>query len=304
MCKLSTYIMVLFELTAIFIHHSSAKFVKKRPTGGKGSIMISIDDEADPIYYNKNRLLVIFDINCIDSQINDTIGENIYGFTEDELNIEEHQWLEDNIEFMLETHPDTLSECNIDEYNNYNTTHEINTTLHIEDHEFSFVFFNYKQNNTKDNNNLNMIDYNELCIDYIMYEPIFTLQKDHTCNKIHISNNEKDRKYGLDLITSVNYEQNYLYPETNTSNVDLYILDTGISSSHNEFTHNNVYHISGTGDINGHGTHVTGIVTGHNYGISKKLNIFDYRVCNQDGQCSLRDIFLALDDIKNRLKNN
>ena len=73
----------------------------------------------------------------------------------------------------------------------------------------------------------------------------------------------------------------------NDNGVDLYIIDTGIRASHNEFKSGQIIHELGDGHaeyiplgyISSHGTHVAGIASGINYGVSKNITIYDYRVC-------------------------
>ena len=64
----------------------------------------------------------------------------------------------------------------------------------------------------------------------------------------------------------------------------MYVLDTGINSSHTEFTsriktgYSAIDDPNGTEDCNGHGSHVSGVVGGTIYGVAKSVNIIPVRV--------------------------
>ena len=69
--------------------------------------------------------------------------------------------------------------------------------------------------------------------------------------------------------------------------VDVYIVDSGVRETHEQFVNNKVIHMLGDGyayyaDKNyyaSHGTHVAGSASSKDYGVSKNLTIYDYRVC-------------------------
>ena len=95
-------------------------------------------------------------------------------------------------------------------------------------------------------------------------------------------------------------------------NVDVYLLDSGVLLNHQEFldTHGNSRVISldrNDMDIsNDHGTHLAGIITGNNYGVSQGLRIYSKNVChfedNDDIYCSFSDVLHGLEIILSRLK--
>jgi subtilisin family serine protease len=79
------------------------------------------------------------------------------------------------------------------------------------------------------------------------------------------------------------------------SNVDVYVLDTGIYLEHNEFGgratcaqdhYPSVPGVLNCNDANGHGTHVAGTIGGSSYGVAKGVNLKAVKVLNDKGRGS------------------
>lgn len=90
--------------------------------------------------------------------------------------------------------------------------------------------------------------------------------------------------WGLDRIDQrdLPLNQSYVYTQTG-SGVTVYVLDSGINASHNDFGGRvrNGFNFSTTlpaGDCNGHGTHVAGIVGGSVHGVAKEVSLVSLRV--------------------------
>lgn len=112
-------------------------------------------------------------------------------------------------------------------------------------------------------------------------------------------NQQVPPSWGLDRIDqrsqALDDKYQYLY---DGSGVDIYILDSGINTSHTDFTGRiqpGISFISDTPeDCNGHGTHVSGIAAGSTYGVAKRANIIPVKVLNCNNAGSFMDVVNAI----------
>ncbi|GAA1028171.1 MULTISPECIES: S8 family peptidase [Amycolatopsis] len=94
----------------------------------------------------------------------------------------------------------------------------------------------------------------------------------------------------------------YSYPNT-AANVHVYVLDTGVRTSHHDFdgrAHAAYDAVdpdndqSGS-DCNGHGTQVAAAIAGRNYGVAKEASVESVRTLGCDGTGTSEEILSALD---------
>lgn len=89
-----------------------------------------------------------------------------------------------------------------------------------------------------------------------------------------------------------------------TPGVDVYIIDTGIRSTHDEFSNGwpgfTTFPDGSTQDCNGHGTHVAGIVAGSTYGVAPDVGLIPVRVMGCDGNGLLSHVLAGMDWITER----
>ena len=101
----------------------------------------------------------------------------------------------------------------------------------------------------------------------------------------------------LPLTSSYNYQD-----DAQGFGVRVYIVDTGVNTSHTEFTGRIAPGYSSIGtnqtdveDCNGHGTHVAGLAAGTLYGAAKRATIVPVRVLDCAGSGSLLSVLMGLD---------
>lgn len=118
--------------------------------------------------------------------------------------------------------------------------------------------------------------------------------------------NEGIDLWGLDRINEyTNILDDKLHNQQTGDNIEVYVIDSGIETSHYELNHNSVMLKDFTKDkdmidYNGHGTHVSGIIGGLKYGVSKNVKIFGLKVFDASGTGSTINIILAMYEVMKR----
>ncbi len=107
--------------------------------------------------------------------------------------------------------------------------------------------------------------------------------------------------WGLDRADQRDLPLNKQYTYTNTAaNVHVYVIDSGIRLSHEEFEGRAVsgFDVIDGGpadDCHGHGTHVAGTVGGKTYGVAKKAKLVAVRVFDCQGKAIKGGLVAAVD---------
>ncbi|MGQ0800610.1 MAG: S8 family serine peptidase [Pseudomarimonas sp.] len=108
--------------------------------------------------------------------------------------------------------------------------------------------------------------------------------------------------WGLDRTDQRDLPLNSSYTyDTTASNVNVYIVDTGVLGSHTQFTgrmiggYTAITDANGTNDCNGHGTHVAGTVAGTIHGIAKGAKISPIRVLGCTGSGTNAGVIAGMD---------
>jgi len=111
--------------------------------------------------------------------------------------------------------------------------------------------------------------------------------------------------WGLARTSSATRPSSYnRYTYTNTgSGVTVYVIDTGIRTTHNDFGGRATFGYDatgeGSGDGNGHGTHCAGTVGGTTYGIAKRANLVAVKVLGASGSGSNSGVISGVNFVAN-----
>ncbi|KAI9598821.1 peptidase S8 and S53 subtilisin kexin sedolisin [Syncephalis fuscata] len=131
----------------------------------------------------------------------------------------------------------------------------------------------------------------------LSYDAVRQLQRDPDVEYVepqrilHITGQQENPpNWGLSRIANklLNLDLPYIYPDSAGAGIDVWILDTGIMTNHTEFEGRasmsaNFVNKEEYADLNGHGTHVAGIVGSKTYGVAKKATILGVKVLNRQG---------------------
>jgi subtilisin family serine protease len=119
---------------------------------------------------------------------------------------------------------------------------------------------------------------------------------------LYLTGEQEDPPWGLDRIDQRDQPLDDLFSFTSTGvGVNVYVLDTGIRITHEEFNgrafndYSSVNDGRGFEDCNGHGTHVAGIIGGELYGVAKSVNLHNVRVVSCDGTALVSQVISGID---------
>lgn len=91
------------------------------------------------------------------------------------------------------------------------------------------------------------------------------------------------------------------------SGVNIYIIDTGIRTTHNDFNGRASWGTACIGsqiDDHGHGTHVAGTAASSSYGVAKNANLIAVKVCDALGQCPNSAVLCGIDFVTQQKQAN
>ena len=112
----------------------------------------------------------------------------------------------------------------------------------------------------------------------------------------HLARLSRRSKLSLDDNSNLNY---YYQNKFTGKDVSVYILDTGIAANHPQLQgrvrHGESFVNEPSGDFNGHGSHVAGIVGSKDYGVCKSCELVEVKCLNKNGQGDLTTVISAIE---------
>ncbi len=120
-----------------------------------------------------------------------------------------------------------------------------------------------------------------------------------------INSIQPDPPWGLDRIDQRSLPLNNTYSAAGSgSGVTVYIIDTGIRTTHDEYSsrvvagYDFVDNDSDPSDCDGHGTHVAGTAVGSTYGVAKAASVSGVRVLNCSGSGYTSDVVAGMNWVR------
>jgi subtilisin family serine protease len=108
--------------------------------------------------------------------------------------------------------------------------------------------------------------------------------------------------WGLDRIDqrSLPLNGNYVYNSVAGSGVNVFVVDTGILTTHVDFNGRatavfNAITSESSQDLNGHGTHCAGTIGGTTYGVAKQVKLKGVKVLGKDGSGTNAGVIAGVD---------
>ncbi|WP_257901963.1 S8 family serine peptidase [Saccharothrix obliqua] len=109
-----------------------------------------------------------------------------------------------------------------------------------------------------------------------------------------------DPPWGLDRVDQRDLPLNQRFTEADSgSGVHVYVLDSGIRTTHADFGGRATFDYNGldnvNSDCNGHGTHVAGTVGGTTHGVAKQVRLHAVKVLDCEGTGTLSSVIAGVD---------
>ncbi|MFH8662834.1 S8 family peptidase [Streptomyces afghaniensis] len=116
--------------------------------------------------------------------------------------------------------------------------------------------------------------------------------------------------WGLDRVDqkSLPLDRSYTWPESAGAGVTVYVIDTGVRTTHRDFGGRASHGWDFVGDdevasdANGHGTHIAGTVAGRTHGVAKQARVVSVRVLDAAGAGTTARVIAGIDWVTRHAK--
>ncbi|SCU78118.1 LANO_0A02146g1_1 [Lachancea nothofagi CBS 11611] len=115
--------------------------------------------------------------------------------------------------------------------------------------------------------------------------------------------------YNPNDIATVNSNFSYYFDQSFLGTcVNAYVIDTGIYKESKQFEGRAKFGADlvgeGPGDLNGHGTHVAGLIGSRTFGVAKDVNLIEVKALNAKGQGNLTSVISAIEFTVNHCRKS
>jgi len=143
-------------------------------------------------------------------------------------------------------------------------------------------------------------------VKYIEADQVFSINYQQEPRSPYATATQSGATWGLARSSARNLPvpQTYIYSTIAGNGVDVYVIDTGILTTHNDFggrataVYNAITNEANT-DLNGHGTHCAGTIGGTTYGIAKQAALKAVKVLSASGSGSTTGVVAGVNYVSN-----
>ena len=147
----------------------------------------------------------------------------------------------------------------------------------------------------------------QIQVDYVEKDTRITLKLGNDLNRRDVTgglaNQQHVANWGLARISHKQWRESsdYFYDDTAGNGVRVYVVDSGIRCTHQEFQPGRAVWgtnlVAGSPDTDefGHGTHVAGTVGGATYGVAKKATLVAVKVLDVNGEGAIGQLLAGID---------